>query len=374
MNIIVKELPAAELTAFIDFPYRLFADHPFWVGELKSDTKKLLSSGHPFWRHAEAKLFMAFEETGAGPRSLGRIAAIINSRHNAFHNEKCGFFGFFDCEDNEQAAGALFEAACRWLKEKGMDLARGPVNPSTNETCGMLVEGFDSPPMIMMPYNPPYYAKLSEAAGFMKAKDLYAWRCPATADFPERLEKIAARATRGLDVSIEPVDIKNIDASMGELKEIYNSAWEKNWGFVPMTDEELNDMAAALKPVLRPGCLSFARVGGKAAGFSLLLPNLNTALRRARGSLNALNILPFLWSMKFSVTSGRLIALGVTGEFRNRGLEILLTRYSAAAAKKMGWEFGELSWTLEDNDSINTVIAAAGGVIYKKYRIYEKPL
>jgi len=374
MSITVKEIPDAELSGFIDFPYSLFRTHPFWVGELKKDTRHLLSSGHPFWRHGEKKLFMAFSSGSGREKPVGRIAAIINSQHNAFHAEKCGFFGFFDCENSPEAAAALLDTACAWLKEKGMDLARGPVNPSTNETCGLLLEGFDSPPMVMMPYNPPYYLKLVETAGFAKSKDLYAFKCVVANGFPPRLEKIAARAMRGLNISIEPVDINNFKRAVAEFKEIYNSAWEKNWGFVPMTDAELDDMACALKPILKPDYLFFACVDGKPAGAALLLPDLNIPLAAARGSLNPFNLPPFLWKMKYKMNRGRMLTLGVKKEFRNRGLEILLIKQGLAAAKKMGWEYGEVSWTLEDNDKINNPILAVGATLYKKYRIYEKKL
>jgi GNAT superfamily N-acetyltransferase len=228
--------------------------------------------------------------------------------------------------------------------------------------------------MVMMPYNPPYYLRLVEAAGFEKAKDLYASRCLVANGWPERLDKIARRAGRGLDVSIELVDIARLDQAVADFKDIYNSAWEKNWGFVPMTDEELDEMAAALKPILKPDYLFFARVDGKPAGAALLLPDLNIPLSVARGALTPFNILPFLWKMKFSMNRGRMLTLGVKKEFRNRGLEILLIKQGLAAAKKMGWEYGEVSWTLEDNDKINNAIEAVGGTVYKKYRLYEKKL
>ena len=374
MAITVKEIPDTKLSAFVDFPYSLFKGHPFWVGELKKDTLHLLASGHPFWRHAERKLFMAFSPGAGGEKPAGRIAAVINSQHNAFHNENCGFFGFFDCEDNPEAAAALFGAACGWLKEKGMDIVRGPVNPSTNETCGLLLEGFDSPPMVMMPYNPPYYLKLVEETGFAKAKDLYASKCVIANGFPQRLERISNRAMRGLTVSIELVDIKNFKRAVADFKDIYNSAWEKNWGFIPMTDAELDDMAMALKPILKPDYLFFAMVDGKPAGAALLLPDLNIPLAAVNGALSLFNILPFLWKMTFSMNRGRMLTLGVKKEFRNRGLEILLIKQGLASAKKLGWEYGEVSWMLEDNDKINNAIEAVGGTIYKKYRIYEKKL
>ena len=366
----IKELDENALGAFVDFPYNLFRGHPYWAGELKKDVSHLLSLSHPFWRHGERRLFMAYKDG----RPVGRIAAIINSKHNAFHNEKCGFFGFFDCVDDRSASGLLFDAALKWIKVKGMDKVRGPVNPSTNEACGLLIDGFDSPPMVMTPYNPPYYADLIAAAGFSKAKDLYAFQAYIKNGFPERLDKIVRRLTRAGNVRVELVDIKHIDKALADLKDIYNAAWDNNWGFVPMTNEEIDEMARSLRPLLKPEYLYFVKVNGSPAGFVLLLPDFNIALKAVNGSLNPLNILPFLYRMFTPINRGRLLALGVKKEFRNRGLELLLIKQAVASAAKMGWEYGDLSWTLEDNDLINNVILAVGGKVYKKFRIFEKEI
>jgi ribosomal protein S18 acetylase RimI-like enzyme len=370
MPLEIRALDESGLGAFVDFPYRLFRGHSYWVGDLKKEVRHLLDLGHPFWRHGERKLFMAFRD--GQPR--GRIAAIINSKHNAFHAEKCGFFGFFDCADEPDAAAGLFDAALKWVRLKGMDLVRGPVNPSTNETCGLLIEGFDSPPMVMTPYNPPYYANLIEAAGFAKAKDLYAFQGFTKNGFPERLDKIVRRMTRDGKISLDLVNISRMDEALADLKDIYNTAWDKNWGFVPMTDEEIDELARGLKPLLKPEYLYFARVEGKPAGFVLLLPDFNTALKHVNGALNPLNIIPFLYKMFRPINRGRLLALGVKKEFRNRGLELLLIKQAFASAAKMGWEYGDLSWTLEDNDAINNAITAVGARVYKRFRLYEKAL
>ncbi|MBI4803223.1 MAG: N-acetyltransferase [Elusimicrobia bacterium] len=370
MPIELRELSESGTPAFVGFPYELFKGHPYWVGELKSEARRLLSLAHPFWRHGERKLFMAFKDG----KPAGRLAAVLNHKHNAFHDEKCGFFGFFDCIDDREVSSAMFESTLKWLKSSGMDKVRGPVNPSTNETCGLLIEGFDSPPMVMTPYNPAYYAALIEAAGFAKAKDLYAFQAFTKSGFPERMEKIVARMTRAGKVSLELVDIRRIKEALADLKEIYNSAWERNWGFVPMSDEEIDELARALKPLLKPEYLYFARVDGRAAGFVLLLPDFNIALKGVSGSLNPLNILPFLYRLAVPMRRGRLLALGVKKEFRGRGVELLLIKQAFASAASMKWEYGDLSWTLEDNDRMNNVIAAAGGKVYKKFRIYEKTI
>ena len=370
MPIEIRELPEAALGDFIDYPYALYRGHPYWAADLKKDVRHLLDTAHPFWLHAERALFMAYRDG----KPAGRLAAIVNRAHNSFHGENCGFFGFFDCAEDAEAAAGLFAAAEKYLRSKGMDKARGPVNPSTNETCGLLVEGFDGPPMVMMPYNQPYYAGFIEAAGFAKAKDLWAWRMETAQGFGDRFERIVQRLTRGKDIKIKLVDPGGLDRAIADVKDIYNSAWEKNWGFVPMTEAEFNDMAAAMKPVLKPEYLYFAEVDGKPAAFVLLLPDLYVPLKAAHGSLNPFTILPFLYKMLFGIRAGRLLTLGVKKEYRGRGLEMLLIKQAFEAGRKMKWEHGEMSWTLEDNAQINNVIEAVGGRVYRKYRIYEKTL
>jgi GNAT superfamily N-acetyltransferase len=370
MSLEIRELPAAKLAEFVDYPYGLFRGHPHWCGELKKDTLHLLDNAHPFWLHSEKALYMAYRDG----RPAGRLAAIVNRAHNSFHCENLGFFGFFDCADDPAAAAGLFDAAEKYLRAKGMDAIRGPVNPSTNETCGLLAEGFDGPPMVMMPYNPPYYERLIADSGFAKAKDLLAWRLDMSKPFSERFDKIARRVARSGGVKIEFVRPGGLDRAIADIKEIYNAAWDKNWGFVPMTDAEFTAMAAAMKPVLKPDYLFFATVDGKPAAFTLLLPDLNVPLKAAHGSLNPLTILPFLWKMFFGMKAGRLLTLGVKKEFRNRGLEVLLIKEAFEAGRRMNWEYGEMSWTLEDNDQINGVIEALGGTVYRKYRLFDKTL
>ncbi|NLI10473.1 MAG: hypothetical protein GX447_06955 [Elusimicrobia bacterium] len=369
MSFIVKE--SQDIKSFVDFPYKLYKKNPYWTGELKKDIVKLLSLSHPFWFHGERKLFCAYSQSG---EMIGRIAAIINHNHNSFQEEKCGFFGFFDCIDNSEIACALFTAAENWLKEKGMDFVRGPANPSSNETWGMLYEGFDSPNVIMMPYNFPYYNELVKQAGYSKDKDLLAFKWLTSNGFPERFSKITDRVLRDSSVKVNLVNIEKIDSEIDKLKEIYNKAWEKNWGFVPMTQAEIERMAADLKPLLKPDYLFFASVKEDPAAFCLMLPDFNIPLKSLNGSFNLINIWPFLWKMFFSLKSGRMLALGVKSEYRNRGLELLMIKQAIESAAKMGWYWGELSWTLEDNDKINSVIKAVGGFVYKKYRIYSKKL
>jgi len=364
----IKEIQ--NLNEFIDFPYKLYKNDPYWIGDLKKDVIKILSPSHPFWLHSERKLFMVYE----GNKAIGRIAAIINHNHNSFQNEKCGFIGFFDCENNKEAANLLFSSAIQWLKTQGMDIVRGPANPSSNEVWGLLIEGFNSSNVIMMPYNYPYYISLFENYGFRKEKDLFAFKFITEHGFPERFEKIVQRSMRSGNITIESVDRKEIDKSLDIVKDIYNKAWEKNWGFVPMTEKEIENMANDLKPILKKEYLFFVKVNNEPAAFCLMLPDFNIALKSLKGKINILNFIPFLYKMFFKLKSGRLLALGVKKEFRYRGLELILIKQAIENAKKLGWEYSELSWTLEDNYKINSIIEEVGGFLYKKYRIYRKDI
>ena len=370
MNFEIKKILENEINNFARFPYNLYANNDFWCEGLLKDTIHTLSNAHPFWLHGERQLFMAFRDG----KAVGRIAAIINRAHNSFHGDNCGFFGFFDCENNVNTAKLLFQAAEKWLKEKGFDNIIGPMNPSTNETCGMLIEGFDSSPMIMMPYNPSYYPEITEAAGYKKEKDLFAFSFEPKKGLPERYEKLLARLKKhNQNLRIQKADLSNIDGEIVKLKEIYNQAWEKNWGFVPMTDMEFDELAKSIKPILKPDFLYFAMYGDEPAGFVLILPNLAPAFKEANGEINIFNFIKFYIAMR-KTNSGRMLTLGVKKEYRNKGLELLLIKQAIESAVQMGWDFGEMSWTLEDNDMINKTITDVGGKKYKTYRIYGKTL
>lgn len=365
----IKEVQDCETASFAEVPYILLNNEHFWAPPLKKDLLHLLDLKHPFWKHAERKLFIA-EKDGS---PAGCAAAIINLNHNSFHGEKCGFFGFFDSINDPEVSTALLDSCRDWIKDRGMEIMRGPANPSTNETCGILTEGFDSLPVIMMPYNPPYYAGLMENYGLVKSKDLYAFIRYSAEPFPERFEKILSRANRTDKVRIRMVDTRSLEKELGTLKEIYNDAWGKNWGFIPMTEAEIDDMARGLQPILRPEHLFFADVNGKPAAFTLIIPDLNPALKKANGRLTPFNLLPFLYRIR-KAEGGRLLALGVKKEFRNKGLELFLVKQAILSARKLGWKWGELSWILEDNEKIIRTIELMGGKLYKKYRIYEKKI
>lgn len=356
---------------FVKFPYNFIKKDPNWVGDLIKSSLSLISDSHPFWDNAEKKLFVA-EEKG---KILGRICGIINRSYNEFHKEKAAFFGFFDCENDINAAKLLFEAVENWARSKNCDLIRGPANPSSNYTWGMLVENFKEPNVVMMPYNPEYYASLVESSGYKKEKDLYAFKWVYDENIAGNFLSVVERIKKeNSEISIEFADVKNINTVFEDFKAVYNKAWENNWGFVPMSEREIENMALELKPLIKKEYIFFAKHGDLPVAFCLLLPDFNIALKALNGSFSAFNIIPFIYNYLFKIKSGRMLALGVNKEYRGRGIEVLMILKAIEIAKDLGWNWGELSWTLEDNIKINRTIEKFGGKIYKKYRIYRKDL
>ncbi|MGH7505681.1 MAG: N-acetyltransferase, partial [Longimicrobiales bacterium] len=266
----------ADLTAFIRLPWRIYADDPAWVPPLIHDVRKVLDPArHPFHEHAEVALFLARRDGEVA----GRIAAVVNRQHVDFHEESAGFFGLFESIDDPEVSGALLEATERWLVERGMRIARGPFNLSTNDELysgGVLIDGFGFPPLVLMAHTPPYYAALLERAGYGKAKDLLAyWHSgeqPA-----DRLVRVGERILQREGVTIRPIDLGRFEEEVALVQEIYNSAWERNWGFVPMTETEILHLAKELRPVVNPRFCVIAEVAGEAVGFGLALPDYNQA-------------------------------------------------------------------------------------------------
>ena len=359
-----------ELNDFLRLPFILYKDDPFWVPPLVHDIKTTLNrKKNPFFEHAEAEYFVARE--GAAP--VGRIAAIIDHNYNTYHGKKVGWFGFFECVDDPDAARALFRAACGWLRERGMEEVYGPASPTMNDEAGFLIEGFNKSPYIMMPYNPPYYNTLAEGEGFTKVKDLFAWYLSSAVAPPERIVRIVERVKERNRLTVRPIDMKNFRRELGVVKEIYNTAWEKNWDFASMTEAEVDFMAKKLRPIIIPEMIRFLEVDGRPVAVSIVVPDMNRVLKKMNG-----RILPFGW-LKFlyyrrKVTEMRLFALGILPQYRGKGFDAVLNLEALMTGKRIGVTGGELSWTLEDNDPINKGIAAMGAELYKKYRVYRKDL
>lgn len=308
-----------------------------------------------------------------GREPVGRIAACVNHRHNEFHEEKTGFFGFFECVHDPALARVLIDAAAGWGRERGQTRLRGPMNYSTNETCGLLVDGFDGPPRLLMTYNPPGYAALLEACGLSKGKDLLAYWLTDANGLPERIARIADRVMKREGFALRRIDVRSYAEEVEVLLDIYNRSWSRNWGFVPMTPEEFRYMAAEMRPILDPDLLLVAEVNGRPVGFVLELPDFNEALIAARGSLFPFGLLKLLWRSR-SIRYVRVITLGVVPEYRSRGLDAVLYTEIWRRGTAKGYHEGELSWILEDNVMMNRGAVELGGRVYRKYRVYEMGL
>ncbi len=366
----LKEITSqADIQAFVDFPFTLYKDDLYWVGELKADTKHLLSPANPFWASASRALFMAYE----GEKPIGRIMALINRAHNEYHHENIGFFGFFDCINDEKVSAALFNAAENWLRAQGVQALRGPANPSSNYVYGLLVDGFDSMPAIMMSYNYAYYADLIEKSGLTKARDLLAFYRTKDDHFSERFLKICSRCERAKGIALRRLNLHKIEEEAEIIRKIYNAAWAENWGFVPLTTREMTDVVKELKPIIRTEGTCVIEENGVPAGFYICIPNMNRVLKVLRGSLaNPWRLLKALWTWKH-IKDARLIMLGVMPEFRKRGLDLILIKHIVTHGVAV-WDGAELSWVLENNAGMIHAIEECGCRLYKRYRVYQKDL
>jgi hypothetical protein len=360
---------------FINFPYKLYKDHPYWVPPLKFERAELLDpKKNPYFNNAEAQLFLALQEGEV----VGRIAAQINRLHNERHAEKTGNFGLFDVIDDAFVAKSLLDAAEIWLKERNMENIVGPFNLCINEESGLLIEGYDYEPFPYMAYNHAYYQKLVEAIGYQKIKDLYAWQYDSTQPIPEVAKQIAAAVKAYPGLVIREVDTKNLKRDVEIISDVFNSAWSKNWGFIPWTKEELEKITKDFKLILDPKLALIAEVDGKPAAISIAFPNYHEAIKDLKGNLFPFGFIKFLYRLKTrKIKTARLALLGIKKEFRNdvlSGLSVCLYAEMHKRSQELGHVGGELSWTLDDNEKINRGIELMGGKVYKKYRIYQKNL
>ena len=359
-----------DLNRFARLPWPIYGNDPLWVPPLLGEFKKLFDTAkHPFHRHSKVQSFLAVKDG----RDVGRITAIWNRNHQQFHGEDVGFFGFFECIDDREVGAALFEAAAGWLREHGLTRMRGPANFSSNEEWGLLVDGWNGTPKVMMTYNPRWYPALLDAAGFTKAKDLVAYFIPHNV-IPERLARgneIVRR--RSPDVTIRSINMKKFESEVAIISGIYNRSWEKNWGFVPMTDLEIGHMAKELRPVVDPDLIYFAEKAGEVIGFSMSLPDVYPALRKANGRLFPLGLLKLLWYAR-KAEWVRVLTLGLLPEHRKSGIDVMMYDHLFKVCQRKGYRGGEFSWLLEDNLAIRTAMDNLGGYVYRTYRLYEKPV
>ena len=360
-----------QLDTFVRLPWRLYAGDQTWIPPLVSNEKMMLDPRrNPFYEHAEARHFLA-EKDG---RIAGRISAIVNRVHNEVHADQTGFWGYFECEDDDAIAKELFDAAGAWLRERGMTVMRGPASPSLNDPCGLLVKGFTYPPFVLMPHNPAYYVDLVEGAGFAKAMDLLAYMLLHTELVKDRIGRVASAVRDRGSVTLREIDPSRFEEELALVQEIYNDAWEKNWSFVPMTAAEMRFTAREMKPILLPEFAYIAEMGGKPVGFAFALPDINHALRRCNGSLFPFGWFYFLKSNLRKIKSLRLVALGVRREVQHLGIGTLFYQKFFDAGLPRGYKAAELSWVLETNDLMNRPLRQMGARPYKIYRMYDRAI
>ena len=328
---------------------------------------------NPFYRNADRALFLARRDGHV----VGRIAAIENRAHNRFHHDRVGFFGFFECHDDVDAARALVDAASEWLRVRGLERVRGPMSPSTNHECGLLVDGFDEHPVFLTPWNPAYYERLLCGAGLAPIRDLLGYWLPygeTGYQVPERLSAIASRAAARANLTFRDLDPSRFWAEVELCWEIYNSAWEHNWGFVPMTRDEFLHMARSLKPLLVPQFAFLAEVKGEPAGFMLCVPDYNLVLRNnPNGRLFPLGAWRLLRGRAW-LRTGRIIALGIKAQFRTGSVLPVFMHEATRRALAYGSPGAEASWVLEDNEAMRQPIESFGGRAYRRWRVYERDL
>ncbi len=357
-----------ELIDFIKLPWKIYKEDRYWVPPLLMDRKKLLDTKkNPFYKHSEIELFLAYKNG----EIVGRNAAIINYNHNKFQEEEIGFFGFFESINDQDVANTLLDASKDWIKKKGYSAMRGPMNPSTNDEIGLLVDGFDSSPLILMTYNPRYYLDLFNGYGLKKEKDLFAFHVNKDRVFTDKLERVARMVTHKEGVTFRSINMKKLDEEIKKVKDVYNEAWSKNWGFVPMTDEEFDFLAADLKQIVEPDLAIFAEVKGEPIGFALSLPDINYALKFNKKG----HLLPGLYHLltkKKQIHWIRILILGVIHSYQQTGIAAVLFYETGKRAVKLGYPDGEASWVLEDNLMMNRSADLMNAEKYKTYRIYRK--
>jgi hypothetical protein len=376
MSIEIKQHePGEDLEDFIQVAFEVYRDDPAWVPPLRMEiTDRLTPKKNPFFQHAEVALFTAWKDG----KAVGRISAQIDHEHLRIHEDDTGFFGFFDTVDDQEVASALVAAAEGWLGSRGMTVMRGPFSLSINEETGLLVEGFDSPPTIMSPHHRPYQGALAEGAGLQKVKDCYGWKhqvLPA----PARAQKAWETINSLPEVQFRSVSPRKLKKEVHEILDVFNDAWQHNWGFVPATDAEAKKMAADLQRILDKEISFFAEIDGQPVAICVCLPNLNEAIFDFEGKLTPVNFSKLIWRLKVRRPKwARLMLLGIRTELRGKKryapLAMAVIAELVRRGLKRGYEWAELGWTLEDNRLMNAAIRSMGATIYKRYRLFEKPI
>lgn len=358
-----------DLEEFIRLPWSIYRGDPNWVPPLAAEQRKMLDpTRNPFFQHARAAYFLARRDG----KCVGRISAHIDDNSNLFHDEKCGFFGFFESVDDQPAAQTLFDAAREWLKARGMEVIRGPFNFTTNDTAGLLVDAFDSSPVIEMTYNPPYYPKLIEGCGLKRAMDLFAYFLDVEKMDRRRIKLLGERVERH-GITFRSIDKKRFAQEVKIFKEVYNQAWSHNWGFVPLTESEIDYYAENFRDIVDPDFVIFAFDGEKPVGSLWALPDYNCVIKKLNGKMGPLETVKFLW-YRGRITHARVMTAGVIQDYQHRGIEAGLIGRVFENGVRKGYRTGELSWVLENNVMMNRLAGAVGAGVYKTYRVYESRL
>jgi GNAT superfamily N-acetyltransferase len=363
------------MTEFVKFPFSLYRSDPNWVPPFIEERLAVFNpKKNPFFEHARCQAFLARRDG----KLVGTICATVDDRSNEVHNELMGSFGFFETIDDPEVAAALLQIAEGWVKTQGMTIMRGPLNLCMNDEVGTLIDGFDEPPMVMITYNPRYYPGLIERNGYSKAMDLFAWIFnteESLANAPEKLTRVAEKVMQKQNLRIRKVEMKHFDREVALVKQVNNAAWQRNWGFVPMTEHEFDHLAAGLKSMIDPNLVFLAEnEEGKPVGVALTLPDLHQALKRSGGGhYLPFGLLKFMWHRRH-IDQARLMIMGMVEEYRGWGTDAVFYLETAREALKHGYKRIEGSWILESNTMMNQIIERLGGKRYKTYRVYEKPL
>lgn len=361
--------------AFVRFQPEHYGNDPMYVPQILAERRDFIEPArNPYFSHARAAFFLAQR----GGKVVGRIAAVNDARHNQFHDVSLGFFGLFECQNDPGVASALFQAASGWLKAEGLSMMVGPLNISFHHDVGLLVEGFDKPPGMNLPYNPRYYARLFETNGFQKHKDLFSYELSSEA-LPEKVSKFAQRVRERGGVTVRRVNLAETDIEVRRIKAIYDSMLKPGWGFFPLTDAEFDQAVNRLRPLImmRPEMCFIAEAGTEPVAFCITVPDMNQALKAAGGHLSRfglpVGLVKMLWAAR-KIDRVRVLMFGIKPGFRRRGIDALMVDETFKEARRLGYNAGELGWVREDESLLNRTIAATGAKRIKVYRLYERTL
>ena len=360
---------------FVDVPYDFYPGrYPHWVPPLRRDVQSTLDpSDNAFFEHGDMQLFLAEDADGT---AVGRVAGIVNGMHLDTYDDATGFFGFFECVEDYDVAAALLDAACGWLRDQGLDRVRGPANPSLNDTAGLLVDGFDREPSILMPYNPPYHEDFLTQYGFERSMTMWAYYVHKKYCQFERLQRgadLVKRRTPGL--SVRPLDLDRFEEEARTIRSIYNDAWAENWGFVPVTEAEFLQLADEMEQIVDEDMVFFVEHEGEPVGFSIALPNINRALKHVDdGRLFPFGLPKLLLHMTYGVYEVRMPLMGIRQAYQGKGLDSLLVLETIESGPPNGYDACEMSWVLDTNERLKNHVESIGGVKDKEYAMFEAAL